>query len=215
MVFLTSVISFLIWSIMYGWYGLLVGQGLLSVKGKKKKTLPKLLNIANVSSKGLWGERPSWPCIPLRRERFEVLSDVMKFIGNMRPFLLIFCFLFLFVEAAASGDEAFNGPWEKGCGNRYSPAHKSSVNPLKSLVEIFRDYISPVDGDRCPMYPGCSRYSIQSFEKHGLIIGWMMTCDRLLHEADEMRRVPTILVGDSYKFYDPVENNDFWWYDKK
>jgi hypothetical protein len=42
----------------------------------------------------------------------------------------------------------------------------------------------------------------------------MMTCDRLLHEADEMRRVPAILVGDHYRFYDPLENNDFWWYDE-
>ena len=65
------------------------------------------------------------------------------------------------------------------------------------------------------MHPSCSRYSIDCFEKHGLIIGWMMTCDRLFHEPDDMEQAPMILVNGHYKFYDPVENNDFWWYDKR
>ncbi|OEU51727.1 MAG: hypothetical protein BA868_06140 [Desulfobacterales bacterium C00003106] len=144
----------------------------------------------------------------------KVGGGEMGFIRIIPPFLLMLCFLFLFAEAAKSGDDAFNGPWEESSGNGYSRPRQSSVNPVRDLVVIFRDFISPVDGDRCPMYPSCSQYSIQSFEKHGLIIGWMMTCDRLLHEADEMRRVPAILVGDHYRFYDPLENNDFWWYDE-
>jgi hypothetical protein len=40
-----------------------------------------------------------------------------------------------------------------------------------------------------------------------------MTCDRLFHEADEMEQAPLIWVHDRYRFYDPLENNDFWWYD--
>ena len=39
----------------------------------------------------------------------------------------------------------------------------------------------------------------------------MMTADRLIHEGSEMDYAPVVKVGDRYKFYDPVSNNDFWW----
>jgi len=41
-----------------------------------------------------------------------------------------------------------------------------------------------------------------------------MTCDRLFHEADEMKQTPIVLINNRYKCYDPVENNDFWWLEK-
>ncbi|HRT27653.1 MAG TPA: membrane protein insertion efficiency factor YidD, partial [Syntrophales bacterium] len=56
---------------------------------------------------------------------------------------------------------------------------------LVAAVKFFRAYISAVDGDRCPMYPTCAAYSIQAFEKHGLIAGYLMTVDRLIHENNE------------------------------
>ena len=86
---------------------------------------------------------------------------------------------------------------------------------LMQGVKIFSKYISPVDGDRCPMYPTCAAYSIQVIKKHGVLIGFMMTADRLIHESNEMDYVPLVKVGDRYRFYDPVSNNDFWWYGKK
>ena len=42
-----------------------------------------------------------------------------------------------------------------------------------------------------------------------------MTADRLIHEGNEMDYAPLVKVGDRYKFYDPVSNNDFWWYDAR
>lgn len=66
------------------------------------------------------------------------------------------------------------------------------------------------------MYPSCSQYSIESFEKHGFFIGWMMTCDRLYRcGRDELRLSPRIIINEQKKTYDPVENNDFWWWDGK
>ena len=79
------------------------------------------------------------------------------------------------------------------------------------LIRIFQKYISPVDGDRCPCYPTCSQYSVDAIRKHGVLVGTVMTFDRLIHESDEIRRVPAIKVFGSYRYYDPVENNDFWW----
>jgi len=62
------------------------------------------------------------------------------------------------------------------------------------------------------MYPSCSQYSLLCFEKHGLLMGWVMTCDRLLHEPDEMRKAPVVYINGQEKSYDPPENNDFWWH---
>ena len=80
---------------------------------------------------------------------------------------------------------------------------------------VYRNYISPIDGKTCLMYPSCSKYSLLCFEKHGFFVGWVMTCDRLLHEADEMRKAPVIYVNGTEKFHDPLENNDFWWHSER
>ena len=82
---------------------------------------------------------------------------------------------------------------------------------MGGLFRFFQEYISPVDGDRCPSYPTCSQYGQEAVRKHGVLIGLVMTFDRLIHESDETRRAPLIRVGESNRYYDPVENNDFWW----
>ena len=82
---------------------------------------------------------------------------------------------------------------------------------LKGL-NFFSEYISKVDGDRCPMYPTCASYSRQVFKKHGFFVGIVMTADRLIHENTEMELAPLVKVGDGVRFYDPVSENDFWWY---
>jgi hypothetical protein len=81
------------------------------------------------------------------------------------------------------------------------------------LLGIYRDNISPVDGDRCPSTPSCSAYSVQAIKKHGFFIGWMMTVDRLIHEGKEEARVsPVVQSRGQWKIFDPVENNDYWWH---
>lgn len=73
-------------------------------------------------------------------------------------------------------------------------------------------HISEVDGKRCPSEPSCSSYSSQAFRKHGFFVGWVMTVDRLIHEADEGRQSPLVRRDGQFKILDPVEDNDFWWY---
>lgn len=95
---------------------------------------------------------------------------------------------------------------------RLPGVHSIAGTPFLWLIRIHQKYITHVDGDRCPMYPTCSQYSVEAIRKHGPFIGIVMTSDRLLHEADERRYAPAIRVGNRYRFHDPVENNDFWWY---
>lgn len=92
-----------------------------------------------------------------------------------------------------------------------SPAH--AKNPA---IRFYQDYISPVDGHRCPMYPSCSAYATEVFEKHGPLMGWIMTCDRLVRcGRDETKLSFTVIVDNREHTYDPVDANDFWWFQEK
>jgi hypothetical protein len=131
--------------------------------------------------------------------------------------VFILSFAILSSLAVPAGAASLHGPWG------WNTEHQASRNPagqctdpLECMVTLHRKYISPIDGKNCPMYPSCSQYSLQCFEKHGLFIGWMMTCDRLLRcGRDELRLSPEIVVNDELLCYDPLENNDFLWYHKQ
>jgi hypothetical protein len=93
------------------------------------------------------------------------------------------------------------------------PGETQGLNPALWLVNLYRDHISPLDGDRCPSLPTCSSYSVQAIKKHGIFLGWMMTVDRLIHEGQEEARVsPVVYYEGKWRILDPVQNNDFWWY---
>ena len=95
----------------------------------------------------------------------------------------------------------------------------TSLAPSSSITEVayrvYRDYITHIDGARCPCRPTCSRYAVQAARKHGLLIGTWMTLDRLILSTDEtrssaLRSLPLreVTPGQHY-YYDPVEENDF------
>jgi hypothetical protein len=93
------------------------------------------------------------------------------------------------------------------------PAETGGFHPALWLVNLYKEHISPLDGDRCPSFPTCSSYSVQAMEKHGFFLGWMMTVDRLIHEGREEAKVsPVVYSRGTWRIFDPVRNNDFWWY---
>ncbi len=133
---------------------------------------------------------------------------------NLRIIIILTVLVGLGVPCYSGNNDSFT-PWNF---NNPAPEEKVITSPsfpgylLIQSVEIFRKYISPVDGDRCPMYPTCAAYSLQVIKKHGFFIGFVMTAGRLIHENNEMDDAPLIKVGNKCRFYDPVSNNDFWWY---
>ena len=105
-------------------------------------------------------------------------------------FSLIF-FLFLFCETAFAKDQNI-------------------------FIRFYQEHLSSVDGNRCPMVPSCSRYAAQAFEKHGPLIGWIMSCDRLVRcGRDEAGISKKIMIHHQEFIYDPLEANDFWWFEKE
>jgi len=79
-------------------------------------------------------------------------------------------------------------------------------------IGLYQKIISRADGDRCPMYPSCSHYAKAAFAQKGLLIGWILTCDRLLRcGRDETRLAPRITQNGTVYSYDPLDANTFWW----
>jgi putative component of membrane protein insertase Oxa1/YidC/SpoIIIJ protein YidD len=127
---------------------------------------------------------------------------------------VIFFIHFLLSGAVYAQEGRCEEPWATSGGAREDSLGENLSAGQRAadvLFGFFQTYISPVDGDRCPSYPTCSQYAREAVRKHGVLVGLVMTFDRLIHESDEIRVAPLVRVGESYRHYDPVENNDFWW----
>ena len=133
-----------------------------------------------------------------------------------RIIIMLIVLICLSAPCYGGGNDSFT-PWafnNPGQEEKIEASFSLPGHLLTQGVKIFIKYISRVDGDRCPMHPTCSAYSLQVIKKHGFFIGFMMTAGRLIHESNEMDYAPIVKVGDRHRFYDPVSNNDFWWYDR-
>lgn len=127
--------------------------------------------------------------------------------------LAIFLFM-VFIPSLSEAYETFE-PWDftNAVSQPYhsQPELSLPASLLKAGVVIFSKYISPIDGDRCSLYPTCAAYSREAVEKHGFLFGMLLTVDRLIHESNEMDTAPLVKVYDRLRYLDPVSNNDFWW----
>ena len=100
------------------------------------------------------------------------------------------------------------GPWEISDRQEKKRQDRSAVLPV--LIGLFQKYISPVDGQRCAMYPTCSAYSVQAIHRHGALLGTFITVDRLFREGDPGERQVRISKWGYLRFHDPLADNDFW-----
>lgn len=80
-----------------------------------------------------------------------------------------------------------------------------------AYLRFFQKVISPVDGARSNMYPTGSAYARQAFAKHGAVLGFLLTAERLMHEGNEGLVAPRIRKHGRWRIYDPLEANDKWW----
>jgi uncharacterized protein len=130
--------------------------------------------------------------------------------------LLIGLTLLLMLSPASvvAADDQFKGPWPTiHAEPTRQAALETSVPALavRGALTAWHRVLSRADGPRSVMYPTASGFLGQAVAKHGMLIGVMMTADRLLHEWDEQQRAPRIVKYGISRAYDPVEANDFWW----
>jgi uncharacterized protein len=124
-------------------------------------------------------------------------------------------FLALGAGSLAMADDKLGGPWPQPIITQPAgqSAFETSVPGLavRGALTAWHTVLSRADGPRSVMYPTASGYLGQAVAKHGMVIGIMMTADRLLHEWDEQGRAPRVVKYGISRSYDPVEANDFWW----
>jgi hypothetical protein len=91
------------------------------------------------------------------------------------------------------------------------PISKSSSIPVQvfdAYLRLFQTVISPVDGARSAMYPTGSAYARQAFTKHRVLLGFVLTAERFMHEGNERLAAPRIRKHGRWRIYDPLEAND-------
>ncbi len=104
------------------------------------------------------------------------------------------------------------------CPDGFVPQLARQNIPLERIIfqgpmmDFYQRFLGSSWGRRCAYYPSCSNYFLLAIRKHGAVVGAIMALDRLQHEANEGRYSPLILTGGEIKVYDPLENNDYWWY---
>lgn len=91
------------------------------------------------------------------------------------------------------------------------PARSLPAAALDGLLQFYQRVISPVDGARSNMYPTGSAYARQAIQKHGALLGIVLTSERLLHEGNERTVAPRIRKYGVWRIYDPVTANTWWW----
>ena len=107
-----------------------------------------------------------------------------------------------------------------GCAHHTRPEIESgfSGTVLNAAIDIYQgplNHLSAVRHGQCPMYPSCSRFSREAIAKHGAVLGWVMTMDRLMRcGRSELSMAPLVQINGQWRYYDPVHENDFWWSSK-
>jgi putative component of membrane protein insertase Oxa1/YidC/SpoIIIJ protein YidD len=124
---------------------------------------------------------------------------------------------FVWAQTAVADEALLRGP-RKAAGQRTEAVEQAAARAgiLERIAEapvlFYQRSLGPAWGRRCTYYPSCSNYALLAIRKHGAVLGSIMAFDRLQHEADEVRYSPLIVTGGEIKGYDPLENNDYWWY---
>lgn len=142
---------------------------------------------------------------------FQLQKEVHMISKNRNTIKLIIFLFILWIDMCLVPDAKAFGQETNFIQDIDQNQENLSQSPqaFSTILQWYRKYISPIDGDRCPMYPSCSTYSEQSFRKYGWFKGWIMTCDRLMRcGRDEIHMSPMVRIENSIKCYDPPEQND-------
>jgi hypothetical protein len=128
--------------------------------------------------------------------------------------ILLGVMLLVFAATGRAAEDKLKAPWREAA---VEPPRQETLETsvpalaVRGALTAWHTVLTRADGPRSVMYPTASAFLGQAVAKHGMLIGVMMTADRLLHEWDEQQRAPRIIKYGISRTYDPVEANDFWW----
>lgn len=91
----------------------------------------------------------------------------------------------------------------------FSNSLKNARNEIDLVISssflFYQSFVSSQDKPSCVYTPSCFEYSVDAFQKKGLLLGWMMTFDRRsrCHRFVGAANYPGI--QKKYLVYDPVK----------
>ena len=104
-------------------------------------------------------------------------------------------------------------PWERSIEERSTeaePPARSSL-PFMAAIRGYQLVLSNQDAATCPMFPSCSRFSLEAFARYGPLQGLLMTTDRFLRENGEAHvHYPSVQINGRVLFLDPPTERNLW-----
>lgn len=101
-------------------------------------------------------------------------------------------------------------PWGKDADllpskAKEEPAYDLSVlgRGMQAVIWFHQNIISPVDGPRSHFKPSSSTYMLQAIRKYGFFQGYIMGCDRLLRENEDLWVYRTTMIDGHVWKVDP------------
>ena len=77
--------------------------------------------------------------------------------------------------------------------------------PFLGVIKLYQQFISPVRGTACPMFPSCSQYGYQAISTYGLT-GTIKTAYRLLRCGQDVHYYQIVKIGPSYRYFDALND---------
>jgi hypothetical protein len=93
------------------------------------------------------------------------------------------------------------------------PVEGASQPLFLGLLSFYRHVISPVNGNQSGVAPVHSLYAVQAIQTHGVLLGTLLTTERLMHEPSELPVTPRFVEGGRVFHYDPLLHNTYWLWD--
>jgi putative component of membrane protein insertase Oxa1/YidC/SpoIIIJ protein YidD len=79
---------------------------------------------------------------------------------------------------------------------------------VSGLFRIYKGFIGPANGFRCPMHPSCSSYALAAIDKWGLFRGVVLSSDRLIRCGCNLDQYAPADWNGSTVFGDPMPGNN-------
>jgi putative component of membrane protein insertase Oxa1/YidC/SpoIIIJ protein YidD len=85
---------------------------------------------------------------------------------------------------------------------------KSSMSSfiLSSARNIYKFFISDLDGDNCPFHPTCSSFLLLAVKETNILQGSLMFADRFTRDLNLIKVKGFYPLTKDYHFYDPACN---------
>jgi putative membrane protein insertion efficiency factor len=102
--------------------------------------------------------------------------------------------------------DSMRSPFEQNVVSAPKEGRETSFLKLPGFwsIRVYQQFISPINGRYCQMYPSCSRYANAAIQKYGAVKGVLMAADRIHRCGHDLKFYDKIYTEKRILFLDPV-----------